>query len=97
MILILKLLINYPFLDSNISFKVGYNTFLSQVLRFGRICTLFKDFAFRVKFTYNKLKIRGYDEKYLNKYFNIFCSRHPYIALKFGFANFSTFWNSCIS
>ena len=29
--------INYPFPDSNISKSIGYNTFSSQILRFGRV------------------------------------------------------------
>ena len=50
--------VNYPFLDSNISETIGYNTFLSQILRFGRICSKFQDFASRNKFIYNKLESR---------------------------------------
>ena len=89
--------VNFPFPDSNISNKVGYNTFLSQVIRFGRVSNRFTDFAFCVKFTYNKLKLRGFEEKSLKTFFNNFCCRHPEIVLKFGFSDFNTFWNSCIA
>ena len=88
--------VNYPFPDSNISLQVGYNTFTSQIIRFSRISTLFKDFAFRVKFTYNKLKVRGYDETILSKHFYKFCCRHPDIVLKYGFSNFKFFLDSCL-
>ena len=87
--------VNYPFPDSNISERIGYNTFLSQVLRFGRICTKFTDFAFRVKFIYNKLKSRGYQEVSLIKYFYKFCSKYPEIMLKYQYHDFKNFKLAC--
>ena len=80
--------VNYPFPDSNISESIGYNTFLSQILRFGRICTKFNDFAFRVKFIYNILESRGYQEVHLTKYFYKFCYKYPELVMRFGFFNF---------
>ena len=32
--------ISYPFQDSNIPSHIGYETFLSQLIRFSRVCTL---------------------------------------------------------
>ena len=89
--------VNFPFPDSNISERIGYNTFLSQILRFGRICTKFNDFAFRVKFIYSKLKSRGYQEEHLIKYFYKFCCKYPEIVMKFGYFNFKNFKTACFS
>ena len=89
--------VNYPFPDSNICLKIGYNTFFSQLLRFYRISVLSKDFAYRVKFVYNKLTLRGYEDKHLNRCFYAFCSRNPEILSKFAFSDFKTFWTFCIT
>ena len=87
--------INFPFPDSNISEFIGYNTFLSQILRFGRVCSKFSDFAFRVNSIFNKLKLRGYQEMLLFKYFHKFCCEFPDIVMKFGFLNLKDFTIAC--
>ena len=87
--------INFPFPDSNISEFIGYNTFLSQILRFGRVCSKFSDFSFRVNSIFNKLKLRGYQEMFLFKYFHKFCCKFPDIVMKFGFLNFKDFRIAC--
>ena len=89
--------INYPFPDSNISKFIGYNTFSSQIIRYGRVCTLFKDFSFRVKNIYNKLRFRGYEDLYLTKYFFKFCCKYPDIVIKFGYTDYNEFKKACFS
>ena len=89
--------VNYPFPDSNISESIGYNTFMSQILRFGRICTKFEDFASRTRFIYSKLETRGYKEERLIKYFYKFCCKYPDIVRKFGFNNFKDFRHACFA
>ena len=68
---------------------------MSQILRFGRVCSKLTDFAFRVKFIFNKLKLRGYKEGLLLKYFHKFCCKFPDIVMKFGFLNFEDFRLAC--
>ena len=87
----------YPFPDSNISNFVGHNTFSSQILRFGRVCTLFTDFSFRVICMYNKLESRGYEDIYLTKYVFKFCCKYPDIVIKYGYSDFNKFKNACFS
>ena len=89
--------VNYPFPDSNISDTIGYNTFLSQILRFGRICSKFQDFASRTKFIYNKLESRGFKGVLLIKYFYKFCCKYPEMVRKFGFNNFRDFRLACFA
>ena len=89
--------VNYPFPDSNIAESIGYKTFLSQILRFGRICSKFEDFASRTKFIYKKLESRGYKDVLLVKYFYKFCCKYPEIVRKFGFNNFKDFKTACFA
>ena len=86
-----KFVVNNHFPDSNIAESIGYKTFLSQILRFGRICSKFEDFASRTKFIYKKLESRGYKDVRLVKYFYKFCCKYPEIVRKFGFNNFKDF------
>ena len=65
--------ISYPFPDSNIPQRIGYNTFLSQLIRFSRVCGLVEDFAFRTRLIHDKLEQRGYEKAILRKYFIKFC------------------------
>ncbi len=68
--------ITFPFPDSNISTKVVYNCFYSQLVRFATICTDLDRFFERTNILYNKLVYRDYSsnillktsEKLLNNY-----------------------------
>ena len=62
--------ISYPFPDSNIPSNIGYSTFLSQLIRYSRVCSSVDDFAFRAKLIYDKLMQRGYENKTLKKSFH---------------------------
>ena len=83
--------INFPFPDSNIHSKVGYNAFYSQLVRFYRLCNNIFDFLVRVKLLYNKLERRGYSGKILQRYFNKFCSRYP-ACEKYGVQDGHALW-----
>lgn len=86
------IVINFPFPESNIHSKVGYNAFYSQLVRFFRLCNNVVDFIARVRLLYTKLFNRGYNEKTLSKYFLKFCSRYP-ATVKYGFPDGGCFWN----
>jgi len=83
--------VSYPFPKSNVHSQVGYNTFLSQLIRFGRVCSLKDDFVLRARFVYNKLVNRGYIKDKLSKTFIKFCAKYPEIPQKFGVVSFRKF------
>ena len=83
--------INFPFPDSNIHSKVGYNSFYSQLVRFFRLCNNINDFCIRVKLLYTKLHERGYSKRILVRYFLKFCSRYP-IDIRYGIADGDSLW-----
>ena len=88
--------INFPFPESNIHSKVGYNVFYSQLVRFFRLCNNSNDFLLRVKMIYNKWSGRGYDDRILFRYFLKFCSRYP-VLLKFSFASSKCLWSASLT
>ena len=61
--------VTMPFLESNISSKVCYKVFFSQVLRYQRLCTFRKDFEDRVYLLGKNLEGRGYNVNKLEKEF----------------------------
>ena len=89
--------ISYPFPDSNIPLKIGYNTFLSQLIRFSRICTKVQDFANRTKLISKKLSSRGYEDKFLKKYFIRFCCKMSERVSEYGFYDFRSFYTYCMT
>ena len=84
--------INFPFPESNIHSKIGYNAFYSQLVRFYRLCNNVQDFAVRVKMLYNKLANRGYKSNILIRFFLKFCSRYP-ADLKYGVPDGDALWS----
>ena len=72
----------FPFPESNIHSKVGYNCFYSQLIRFFRLCNNVTDFSIRVRMLYFKLSGRGYSGSILKRYFLKFCGRYP-VDLKY--------------
>ena len=84
--------INFPFPESNIHSKIGYNAFYSQLVRFYRLCNNIQDFAVRTKMLYSKLASRGYTSKILIRFFLKFCSRYP-VDLKYGLPDGDALWS----
>ena len=87
--------INFPFPQSNISYKIGFTTFYSQLIRFFRLCNNLTDFIARVNLTYHKLLVRGYSDRLLSKYFFKFASSYP-VGIKYGVLDFKTLWAKCL-
>ena len=83
--------INFPFPESNIHSKIGYNAFYSQLVRFFRLCNNINDFSVRVQMLYSKLHTRGYSKHFLVRYFLKFCSRYA-VGEKFGFPDGNSLW-----
>ena len=61
--------VTMPFLDSNISARICYKVFYSQILRYQRLCTFVNDFTDRTRLLANKLMQRGYERVRLAKEF----------------------------
>ena len=83
--------INFPFPESNIHSKVGYNAFYSQLVRFFRLCNNVMDFLARVKMLFRKLESRGYSGKTLSRYFLKFCNKYP-ANIKYGAQDGNALW-----
>ena len=61
---------------SNIPERIGYNTFISQVLRFSKICNDFDSLKIRVINLYNMCINLGYDETKLKYSYQKLIRRH---------------------
>ena len=83
--------ISFPFPESNIHSKVGYNCFYSQLIRFYRLCNNVLDFAVRVKMLFKKLSGRGYSGNILKRFFLKFCGRFP-VDLKYDVLDGNALW-----
>ena len=83
--------INFPFPESNIHSKVGYNAFYSQLVRFFRLCNNLADFLARVKLIYVKMYERGYSGDILYRYFVKCCSKYP-VQQKYGVKDVQSLW-----
>ena len=57
-------IVNYPHMDSNIPVKPALGVYISQLIRFGKLCSKFSDFKERNLLITNKLLTQGY--KYQN-------------------------------
>ena len=64
--------VSFPFITSNLSERVTYNSFFSQLFRFFTICTKYGDFANRSLNLLNTLLNRGYSKGKLKGCFNRF-------------------------
>ena len=54
------LIVNFPFLCSNIPSAPAYGVYVSQLVHFARACCNYKDFVDRGKLLTNKLFLQGY-------------------------------------
>lgn len=64
--------VSFPFITSNLSERVTYNSFFSQLLRFFTICSKYCDFASRSRNLLNSLLNRGFNNFKLKRCFNKF-------------------------
>jgi ubiquitin C-terminal hydrolase len=87
--------INFPFPESNIHSRVGYNAFYSQLVRFFRLCNNLPDFLARVKMIYVKLYERGYSSNTLYRYFVKFCAKYS-VLLKYSVRDVQSLWSMSI-
>ena len=76
-------IVNFPFLDSNIPVKPAYGVYNSQLVRYTRACTHYKDFLMRHRLLVIKLMSQGYQQKFLKRNFISFFKEHSELISKY--------------
>ena len=79
-------IVNFPHMDSNIPANPAYGVYISQLVRYARICTSKVDFINRLRGLSLRLRQQGFETNLLQKSFNKFFSRHGLIIEKYGAA-----------
>ena len=76
-------IVNFPFLDGDVPRRPSYGVYISQLIRFARICSHVDDFNTRNKCLTAKLLKQGYRYHKLRKAFSKFYRRHYELISKF--------------
>ena len=71
-------------MDGNIPANPAYGVYMSQLVRYARICTSKVDFMNRLLGLSLRLRQQGFETNLLQKSFNKFFNRHGLIVLKYG-------------
>ena len=79
-------IVNFPHMDSNIPAIPAYGVYISQLLRYARICTSKVDFLNRLRGLSLRLRQHGFETNLLQKSFNKFFNRHGLIVETYGAA-----------
>ena len=89
-------IINFPFLDGDVSRRPSYGVYISQLIRFARVCCHVDDFNTRNKCLNAKLLKQGYRCHELRKAFSKFYRRHYELISKFN-VGFKSLLHQCLS
>ena len=74
-------IVNFPFLDGDVPHRASYGVYISQLIRFARVCNHVADFNARDKCLTAKLLQQGYRYHKLRKTFSKFyCRRYELIS-----------------
>ena len=76
-------IVNFPFLDGDVPSLPSYGVYISQFIRFARVCSHVDDFNTRNKCLTAKLLKQGYRYHKLRKVFSKFYRRHYELISKF--------------
>ena len=76
MTLILIYTVNFPFLDGDVQRRPSYGEYISQLIRFARVCSHVDDFNTRNKCLTDKLLKQGYQYHKLRKPFSKLYRQH---------------------
>ena len=76
-------IVNFPFLDGDVPRRPSYGVYISQLIRFARVCSHVDDFNTRNKCLTAKLLKQGYRYHKLRKAFSKFYRRHNELVSKF--------------
>ena len=84
-----------PASDSNISTQTMYNVFLSQLIRFGRICSTKELFIINCQNLIKFLREKNYSTRRLRETFLTFLRKNNTITQKFEISNHIDLWLLC--
>ena len=76
-------IVNFPFLDGDVPRRPSYGVYVSQLIRFARVCSHVDGFNSRNKCLIAKLLNQGYRYHKLRKAFSKFYRRHYELISKF--------------
>ena len=76
-------IVNFPFLDGDVSRRTSYGVYISQLIRFARASSNLIDFNYRNKALTAKLLRQGYRYFKLRKAFSKFYRRHSALLEKY--------------
>ena len=82
-VMTLILIVNFPLLDCDVPRRPSYGVYISQLIRFTRVCNHVDDFNTRNKCLTAKLLNQGYWYHKLRKVFSKFYRRHYELISKF--------------
>ena len=76
-------IVNFPFLDGDVPRRPSYGVYISQLIRFARVCSHVDDFNTRNKCLTANFLIQGYRYHKFRKAFSKFYHRHYELISKF--------------
>ena len=76
-------IVNFPFLDGDVPRSPSYGEYISQLIRFARVCFNVDDFNKRNLFLTAKLLKQGYRYHKIRKAFSNFYHRHSELIVKY--------------
>ena len=76
-------IVNFPFIDNNIPESPAYGVFISQSIRYARVCSRYNDFLYRGSILTSKLLKQGYAVEKLKTAFEKFYGRHSDLVGKY--------------
>ena len=76
-------IVNFPFLDGDFPLSPSYGVYISQLIRFARVCSNVDDFNNRNLFLTAKVLKQGYRYHKIRKAFSKFYHRHSEIIVKY--------------
>ena len=77
------IIVNFPFLDGDVPRSPSYGVYISQLIRFARVCSNVTDFNNRNLFLTAKLLKQGYRYNKIRKAFSKFYHRHSELIVKY--------------
>ena len=76
-------IVNFPFLDGDVPRSPSYSVYISQLIRFARVCSNVDDYNNRNLFLTAKLLKQGYRYNKSRKSFSKFYHRHSELIVKY--------------
>ena len=90
-------IVNYPYLESCIPKKSALGVFISQLIRYARICSIFSDFKSKSSTLVRKLRNQGYKDKDLRRLTLRFYQDKQDLIIKYNVENANSFLKEIMS